>query len=500
MRWPWNRKETPEIRKDGRGISRRRYHGAAMDRLVAGFSTTNQASDAILRSDLAPLRARSRVLTRDNDYAKRYIRLAQKNIIGPQGIRMQARAKQRSGKLDRGANDRIEAAWKAWGRKEYCSYTQEYSWLDIQKLVVAALKRDGEILVRKVRGARANNPFSFSLDLIEADHLDENHVEELRNGNRIYMGVETNPQGRIVAYWLLDRHPGADASNVMNLRHRTRYPADEIIHVYDPDRVTQSRGVPGMHTSMRRLNMIGGYEESEIVAARAGASKMAAIMSPDGDYDADGEDDNGNLIEEFEPGLIMNLPMDSEIQMLDPQHPNSGFGSFIKSMLRGVAAGLNISYHGLSQDLESVNYSSLRQGALDERDDWQMDQALLVEHLCQPIADEWLFWALSTPSQHPDALDLPFSRYQKFRNISWQPRGWSWVDPAKEVTAHEKAVNLGVKSRHQIVRETGGDIEQVMDELALEKAMMEERGILPEPAALPESPTQTEGDEDDEED
>jgi len=500
MRWPWQKKEATTGRRDTRGLSRRRYHGAALDRLVAGFSTSNQTSDAILRTDLAPLRARSRVLVRDNDYAKRYIRLAQKNIIGPQGIRLQARAKQSNGKLDRRANDKIEAAWKTWSRKDYCSYTGQYSWLDIQKLVVAALKRDGEILVRKIRGVQAGNPFSFSLELIEADHLDEQYVEDLRNGNRIYMGIETNPQGRVVAYWLLEKHPGADADNIINTRRRVRYPADEIIHVYDPERATQSRGVPGMHTSMRRLNMMGGYEESEIVAARAGASKMAAIISPDGDFDGDGEDEDGNIIEEFEPGLIMNLPEGTELEMLDPQHPNAGFGSFIKSMLRGVAAGLNISYHGLSQDLESVNYSSLRQGALDERDDWQMDQALLVEHLCAPVADEWLFWALSTPSQHPDALDLPFSRYQKFRAISWQPRGWSWVDPAKEVTAHEKAVQLGVKSRHQIVRETGGDIEQVMDELAIEQAMMEERGLTSAAVSKPNPSNQTEGDEDDEED
>ena len=49
----------------------------------------------------------------------------------------------------------------------------------------------------------------------------------------------------------------------------------------------------------------------------------------------------------------------------------SAFDSFVKANLRGVASGMGISYNNLADDLESVNYSSLRQAALDERDQFQ---------------------------------------------------------------------------------------------------------------------------------
>ena len=57
-------------------------------------------------------------------------------------------------------------------------------------------------------------------------------------------------------------------------------------------------------------------------------------------------------------------------------------------------------------------------------------------------------------------------------------RGWDWVDPQKEVLAHKEAIALGLTTRSRVIAErTGEDIEDVLDDLALENAMMIERGL-----------------------
>jgi capsid protein len=41
-----------------------------------------------------------------------------------------------------------------------------------------------------------------------------------------------------------------------------------------------------------------------------------------------------------------------------------------------------------------------------------------------------------------------------------------WIDPQKEITADVMAINNGLKSRHQVIRERGGDPQQVDNEAA----------------------------------
>ena len=42
------------------------------------------------------------------------------------------------------------------------------------------------------------------------------------------------------------------------------------------------------------------------------------------------------------------------------------------------------------------------------------------------------------------------------------PRGWAWVDPAKEVEAYKEAVRCGFKTLAEVVAEQGGDLEELM--------------------------------------
>jgi capsid protein len=42
------------------------------------------------------------------------------------------------------------------------------------------------------------------------------------------------------------------------------------------------------------------------------------------------------------------------------------------------------------------------------------------------------------------------------------PRGWSYIDPLKDVQADEKAIRCGLKTQAQVVAEQGGDLEELM--------------------------------------
>ena len=122
---------------------------------------------------------------------------------------------------------------------------------------------------------------------------------------------------------------------------------------------------------------------------------MGFLTGP-GDEDepvGDEEDDDGNLIDEFEPGIIVRLPAGIDFVPWDPQHPTSAFPDFVSACLRSIASAFDVGYVSLANDLTGVTYGSLRQGKLDERDVWRMLQFWMIDHFCQPVYEKWLTWA-----------------------------------------------------------------------------------------------------------
>ena len=139
-------------------------------------------------------------------------------------------------------------------------------------------------------------------------------------------------------------------------------------------------------------------------------------------------------------------------------------------MLRRLSTGLLTSYHSLTGDLTSVNFSSIRAGTLDERDMWKVMQGFYIEFK-QEMFSWWLARALMFDT---DLKRLPYAKFDKFNAPVFFGRRWDWVDPKSDAAADREAVSLGVRSRSQIIREQGRDPDEVWDELDAER----ERGMV----------------------
>lgn len=464
-------------------LVKRAFNGAVIDALTADLPAILQSGNASLRPALRVLRSRSRQLAENNDYAREFLRHLVRKALGPDGIRLVVRALRQDGTVDKADSDYLETAWWEWSRRGVCTVCGRYSWAEVQRLALQAVARDGELLIRVVRGWKGNR-FGIALQLIEIDQLDENlNVAfgaghggvQIGAGNEIRMGVERDAWGKVVAYHLLSSHPYDDVSSWQGQYRYQRIPAGDMIHLFVPDRVDDARGAPWMSTAIRRLQMMGGYEEAELVAARLGAAKGGFFEEEIGDEldgTGDAKDVNGNIIQDATPGTFQRLPKGVTFKPYDPQHPTAGFGDFMKSMLRGAAAGLGIGYNSWGRDLEGVNYSSLRQGELDERDNWRLIQGFMIERLCDPVWQAWLDMALLT-----GALNLPPSKRAKFDAANWRARGWPWVDPTKDIAAEAEAVALGIRSLSQVCDERGIDFEEVMRDRARENEIAAQYGV-----------------------
>ncbi len=468
--------------KQGRRPRRKRtFAGAATDRLVASWISTHASADADIRMSLMTMRGRSRTLAQNNEYMRRFVTQCKSNIVGPNGIALRVQARRPDGTLDKQDSDAVEAAWRDNGKPGNFETTGLLSREEAERLIVETAVKDGEILLRKIPGF--GGPQGYALQLIEADHLDHDLMMDkfTDTGNRIRMGVEIDEWGRPAAYHLLASHPG-DEVWFFNGQLRRRIPAADIIHLFLHIRPHQNRGVPWVHAVMRSLNDVGGYREAAIIAARVGAAKMGFFSSQDGTgFTGDDEDDEGNIITEAEPGTFDQLPDGTKLETWDPQYPHDQFEPFNKAMLRGIAAGLGVSYHGLTQDLEGVNFSSGRLGTQDERDIWMILQAWLIGRLHEPLYPQWLAHKLAALAiVGAGGQPLPLARFDKFNAATFHGRRWASVDPLKDTTSDISLIGARLKSRSEVIRQSGRDPQDVWDDIAREQQTLAELGIAPD--------------------
>lgn len=467
------------------------YQAAVTNRLLEDWIATAMPADDELRWTIERMRSRGRDLARNNPYVRQYLNLLAVNVVGPHGITLQAQVRNADGRLNKPFNDKIEAAWKDWSRAPTVEGKLTLTRLSQQSIKGCA--SEGEAFIRMHRGWP--NLYGFALERLDPDLLDTEHnVARGRAGQpAIRMGIEVDDFGRPLAYHFWDSPLGAGLDP---MRVRRRVPADEVLHLYDPERAHQSRGAPWFASVMVALREVDTYQETAVVAARIGAAQSQWFTRK---ADADGEgvqgDEENKIAMDVEPGQIAFAPEGYDVTAVSPTYPHTDYAQFIKAELRRIASGLGVSYNALCNDLEGVNYSSLRGGLLIERDLWRSLQQWWIDSFLERVYREWLSMALLT-----GALVLDTRDFRRFLGVSWNPRGWAWVDPLKDTDAGIRGIQTGLASRRKLLAEQGLDLEDVLEDLKYEQELADEYGVEiggPEAAAAPaparETTTEDEG-------
>lgn len=254
-----------------------------------------------------------------------------------------------------------------------------------------------------------------------------------------------------------------------------RIPADEIIHGFSAELIGQKRGLPWLATGLFRVKQMGAFEDAAVVNARVGAAKMGVIEYAEG-YGPEADDEPEEIT--AEAGEFITLPNGAKLNKFDPLYPTGEFASFMKQCLRSMAAGGGVSYHNLAQDLEGVNFSSIRQGTLDEREHFKERQEELSDDLCGPVVDAWLPRALLGGLVIQDnGVPLPANKIDRYSAYELQGRRWPWIDPRADMDAAQAAKNNLLASPGSLIREQGRDPSAVWKEIGAEIAEMKAAGI-----------------------
>jgi lambda family phage portal protein len=458
------------------------YGGARHTNTTGYFGGSSTSADAELNTSLTLLRNRSRQMVRDSGYAKRAKAVIVNNIIGS-GVGLQAQVLGTRGELNARVNDGIEAAHREWCRADNCHTGGTLHFGDMERALLGTVVEAGDVLVRLHFRRFGSSQVPLSLEVIEPERIADGIAAPgpLAPGHEVRMGVEVDSFQRPAAYWLRMRNAGDMLPGTMYAPDKVeRVPAEQILHLKLTTRWPQTRGEPWFHTAVRKLDDVNEYSQHEISAARASAAYFATIETPEYSNPLqDEEGDDGQGMMNIDPLTIQELRPGEKLNFHAPNRPNSAFDGFMRAMLREIAAGIGTSYESLSRDYSQSNYSSSRLALLDDRDGYKALQQWWIRSFREPLYRIWLQQAVMARAVSAipvEAYALDRARYEA---VLFKPRGWSWVDPTKEVNAFKEAVKAGFTTVTDVIAQTadGRDIEDVITTRKRELQMLDEAGI-----------------------
>ena len=483
--------------------SERSFAAAQNTNLTSDWNDIYDTISSSQNKGLVRLRGRSRQLAQNDPWAKKYLFMLQKNVVGPDGFTLRNAAhdlvydeveKMKVKRFDKLANTIIQEMFEDWSLPENCDVTGQSSFRELCNIIQKQIATDGEILIRPVRDKSFK--YGYKLQLIEADYLDETSSTILGNGNMVVMGVEMTPYRQPVAYWLKKINPYQQLMYGSYISgERIRIPAvDEnglvqIKHLFVKETSAQVRGIPWFAPVAIRAKMLGGYEEANLVDARVSANKNLIYEYKDGSVgdeineanipgaefatNADGTKDPSRLIVSSMPGENVIVPRGMTTKLADYKSPSGKEGEFQKHALRGIASGLDVSYIGLANNYEAVNYTSSRTNLLEERDTWKGLHSWLRDHFLNPNFAELLKMALLTQS-----INLPPSKFDKFNKPWFQGRAWKWVSPKDEAEAILVMLANDAMLFEEFLNENGWYLDEFIDKKKAEKKAFADAGLI----------------------
>lgn len=451
------------------------YNAGGLGRRLRNWRPTSAGPNAVATQSIDTIRARSRSAHRNDPWAG----TATDKIVS-NGIGTGIQAKSVNGTPEQQAVRK--KLWDRWIKVADADGVLDF--YGLQALAWREWDEAGEVFIRlRPRRLTDGLPVPLQLQLLEAEQCPAQYYGIAPGtGNPIRAGIEFSVIGRRVAYWMYRNHPG-DIYPSGQSNELVRIPAEQILHLYEPTRAGQLRGIPRSAPVLVRMynldqfddavlerqkvgNLFAGFFETPENDANAATGFLSeaqkatqAASGPGSDIDVDGTPLPG-----LEPGTMGELPPGWKATFTNPPDAGSNYSEYLRSQLLAIAAKHGVPYEVLTGDLRDVSDRALKL-ILNEfrRLIEQLQWLYLIPQFLQPVRAAFFDAALlAGVLDLPDYADLR----DEYAETVWVPQGWPYSHPVQDVDADIKAVQAGFTSRDAVVLANGEDPEQMDDQIA----------------------------------
>ena len=453
------------------GFGAKRSYAAAQNTRGTTWRDSGSSATAEVGAASQTVARRAREAVRNNPYGARIVDLWAGNAVGA-GITTAWPSKPHAD------------AWKRWAGGLACDAEGHLHFAAMQALVMRGVVESGEVFVRFLFApASAENPVGLRLQVLESDFLDTSR-SGIINGERTVQGIGLDETGLPVSYWLFTAHPGNSWMFDAAATRSVRVPASDVMHIYRKRRPGQLRDVSWLAPVLLHLRDLAEYEAALLQKAKIEACLVGAVTD-DGDgvvgvtsesgpetQASDGlfRDAHGNVVETFEPGLLLYRRTNGAGSSFEAINPSSSgaHSSLARRALEAAAVGAGLTYDQVSGDLTQANYSSLRAGKIEfRRLCEQIQYGMLIPMFVGRVAERFHMQGAMRglwPAEMP-------------AGVEHVPPAHEMIDPLKDTTALIAQVRAGFVPQPDAVASFGYTIEETVKSQAKANKLADDAGI-----------------------
>lgn len=385
-------------------------------------------------------------------------------------------------------------------------------------LVVLRLDADNQIKVQLIDGTHVQSPMYGS----------ELFAQVLANGNRIIEGIELNPRGEHVAYYVRQYTiPQASPFSVERILAKgTQTGLTMAFMVYGLKyRLDNHRGMPLIGVILETLKKLERYKEATVGSAEerqkiaffithnTGSTgenpigrDLARALSINDDTNDIPVDVQGremaNLVAATTNKTAFNMPIESDIKSLGPDSAELSFKDFYTTNINLVCSALNIP-PDVAMSMYNSSYSASRAAIKDWEHTLSVKRYQFANQFDQKIFNFWLEVNISLNKVNAPGYLKAKNRgdimsLEAFRKARWVGAQVPHIDPVKEVTAERLKLGITGAALPLTTAERsaeilgGGEYSAVVEQYANELQKANDLGItIPvAPVSEPKSPTE----------
>lgn len=412
--------------------------------------------------------------------------------------------------------EEVEQKFTLWAESQSCwpDASRHNTLSEIVRLAIATEFMYGEFIATcPWIEDEPDRYYSTAVQIIDPDRLRTPFLGIPNSDNYTVGGIRKDSRGRAIGYYIRNRHPSDVFYNLTDADF-TYVPATtdwgrmNVIHVFSQTRADQTRGISSMVSGLKELRIMRNFRDVVLQNAVVNAT-FAATIESDLDtaklYEALGAGANterfteivnkicggyltaakeftkDNSVAVLNGARIPHLLPGSKLHM-QPAGSGGPLGSdFEASLLRYLAASLDISYEQLAHDYSKTNYSSARAAMNETQKSMSARKKFIADRVSTSIFHLWLEEAIakkrisSMPANAPSYWEG--LNKEAYGACDWIGASRGQIDELKETQAAVLRIKNGLSTREDEISRLGKDSRSVFDQLARENDIIKRLGL-----------------------
>jgi len=367
----------------------------------------------------------------------------------------------------------LKANWLEWAvDSSAVDYAGDLNFHETEKLICRHEIRDGDLFVIPTEDGslqfheseRARTPSRSERNIVHGIELDR----ETRRRVRYWF-----TRGRVDIMQRIER-----TGQMVPVPARDEDGFENVFHVYDRKRFTQTRGVSAFTSAMIRMGMYEDVEFALVLKQQMAGMLVFTEETQSGGYVGGASDRHGRqetvrgaggddyVTEEVSPGLYKRLAPGKTLKSHAPQIPSTETMQHIRAIQQLIGLQVGLPVIMMLMDASETNFSGWR-GAVDiARDLFRDGQRRRRDMYHRKVAIFRTRWLMNNGDKSLSrGLRSAFDRIgnQVFRH-TWRLPSWSYVQPLHDAQARSLRLSTLQTSPRREAAEEGNEFDEIYTE------------------------------------